>query len=133
MALIKQYHKDTDTTYVYSSESYWDPEKKQSRSKRTVVGKIDPKTGEMVPTGKRGRKKKADPESTGADAGTDSRQFRELYEKTKRTATAREQEILGLKSDIKALREEISVLRTQNRKLKNAIEKINSISGGMLL
>ena len=34
MALIKQYHKDTDTTYVYESISYWDEEKKQSRSKR---------------------------------------------------------------------------------------------------
>ena len=27
MAIIKQYHKDTDTTYVYESISYWDPEK----------------------------------------------------------------------------------------------------------
>ena len=24
MALIRQYHKDTDTTYVYESISYWD-------------------------------------------------------------------------------------------------------------
>ena len=37
MAIIKQYHKDTDTTYVYESISYWDPEKKQSRSKREDV------------------------------------------------------------------------------------------------
>ena len=34
MAIVKQYHKDTDTTYVYESVSYWDEEKKQSRSKR---------------------------------------------------------------------------------------------------
>ena len=58
MAIIKQYHKDTDTTYVYESTSYWDPEKKQSRSKRRCIGKIDPETGEMVPTGKKGRKAK---------------------------------------------------------------------------
>ena len=44
MAQIRQYHKDTDTTYVYESESYWDPEKKQSRSRRRVIGKIDPAT-----------------------------------------------------------------------------------------
>ena len=42
MALIRQYHKDTDTTYVYESISYWDEEKKQSRSKRRVIGKLDP-------------------------------------------------------------------------------------------
>ena len=59
MALIKQYHKDTDTTYVYESISYWDEEKKQSRSKRRVIGKLDPETGEIIPTGKRGRKPKA--------------------------------------------------------------------------
>lgn len=58
MAIIKQYHKDTDTTYVYESISYWDAEKKQSRSKRKCIGKIDPETGEIVPTGRRGRKKK---------------------------------------------------------------------------
>ena len=31
MAIIKQYHRDTDTTYVYESTSYWDAEKGQSR------------------------------------------------------------------------------------------------------
>lgn len=63
MAIIKQYHKDTDTTYVYESISYWDEEKKQSRSKRRVIGKLDPVTGEIIPTGKRGRKPKDTPES----------------------------------------------------------------------
>ena len=59
MAIIKQYHKDTDTTYVYESISYWDEEKKQSRSKRRVIGKLDPETGEIIPTGRRGRRPKA--------------------------------------------------------------------------
>ena len=58
MAIIRQYHKDTDTTYVYESISYWDAEKQQSRSKRKLLGKVDPLTGEIIPTGKRGRKKK---------------------------------------------------------------------------
>ena len=58
MAIIKQYHKETDTTYVYESVSYWDAEKGQSRSNRKLLGKLDPETGEIVATGKRGRKKK---------------------------------------------------------------------------
>ena len=61
MAIIKQYHKDTDTTYVYDSVSYWDVEKGQSRSKRKLLGKLDPATGEIIPTGQRGRKKKERP------------------------------------------------------------------------
>ncbi len=36
-------------TYVYENESYWDKEKKQPRSKRKLIGHIDPATGEIVP------------------------------------------------------------------------------------
>ena len=58
MSIVKQFHPDTNTTYVYESTSYWDPEKGQSRAKRKLLGKEDPVTGELIPTaGKRGRKK----------------------------------------------------------------------------
>lgn len=76
MARVSQYNREMDTTYVYESESYYDPEKKQSRSKRKLIGKIDKETGEIVPTGKRGpRKKKKDQAeggSTGGRAGQDA-------------------------------------------------------------
>jgi hypothetical protein len=35
---------------VYESVSYWDKEKKQSRNKRICVGKLEPITGELVPS-----------------------------------------------------------------------------------
>ncbi len=54
-AIIHQHDKRTGITYVYESISYWDKEKKQSRAKRKLIGKIDPTTGEVVPT----RKKKS--------------------------------------------------------------------------
>lgn len=59
MAIIKKYNKSNGTTYVYESESYWDKDKKQPRSKRKLIGKLDPVTGEIVPTGTRGRKPSA--------------------------------------------------------------------------
>jgi len=34
--------------YLYQVESYWDKEKKQSRQKRTYLGKKDPRTGEVI-------------------------------------------------------------------------------------
>ena len=49
-ALVYQHDKRSGITYVYESESYWDKEKKQSRSKRRLVGKLDKETGEIVPT-----------------------------------------------------------------------------------
>jgi len=54
MATVKQHDKRSGITYVYESVSYWDKEKKQSRSKRQLIGKIDNETQEIVPTsGKR--------------------------------------------------------------------------------
>jgi len=82
MAIIKQYRKETDTTYVYESLSYWDKDKQQSRSKRNLLGKIDPKTGKVVPTGKRGRKRKETAEisanQTDANAFEKDQKIREL-------------------------------------------------------
>ena len=50
MAIIRQTNKKTGITYVIESESYWDKEKQQPRSRRRIIGKIDEATGEVVPT-----------------------------------------------------------------------------------
>jgi hypothetical protein len=57
MTLINQYDKRTGITYVYESESYWDKEKQQPRSHRKLIGKLDEKTGEIIPTDGRGKKR----------------------------------------------------------------------------
>ena len=57
MAIIKQHDKRSGITYIYESTSYWDKEKKQPRSKRKLIGKLDPATGEIVPTDGRGKKR----------------------------------------------------------------------------
>ena len=48
MGIIKQYDKRSGITYAYESHAYWDPEKKMSRAKRTLLGRIDPETGEIT-------------------------------------------------------------------------------------
>jgi len=56
-AIIKQYDKRSGITYVYESISYWDKEKKQSRAKRKLIGRINSE-GKIVPTDGRGKKRK---------------------------------------------------------------------------
>lgn len=56
MAIIRQSDKRSGITYVYDSRSYRDPEAKKVRSKRTLIGKLDPETGEIVPTDGHGKK-----------------------------------------------------------------------------
>ena len=57
MSIVKQKDKRTGTTYVYESKSYWDKDKRQPRSDRTLIGKLDEQTGEVVPTDGRGKKR----------------------------------------------------------------------------
>ena len=57
MATIQHFDKRSGNTYVYESISYWDKEKQQPRSKRTLIGKIDKESGNMVPTDGRGKKR----------------------------------------------------------------------------
>ena len=49
MARVFVKNKSNGTTYVYESENYWDREKKQSRSRRVCVGKLDD-AGNFVPS-----------------------------------------------------------------------------------
>ena len=57
MGVIYQKDKRICITYAYESKAFWDKEKKQSRAKRRLIGKVDPDTGEIVPTDGRGRKR----------------------------------------------------------------------------
>lgn len=114
MAIIKQYHKDTDTTYVYESTSYWDEEKKQSRSKRRVIGKLDPETGEIVPTGRRGRKAK----NTAAAPAEEETGLARLNEESQARIVE-----LTLAADRKD--EEISSLKQEILQLREALEKVD--------
>lgn len=50
MGTIYKRNKKTDITYAYRNEAYWDKEKKQSRTKRILIGKVDPDTGDIVLT-----------------------------------------------------------------------------------
>ncbi|MEW5817004.1 MAG: IS1634 family transposase [Spirochaetota bacterium] len=56
-ATVYQTDKRSGITYAYESVSYWDKEKQQSRSTRTLIGRVDSETGEIVPTDGRCRKK----------------------------------------------------------------------------
>lgn len=108
MAIIYQTNKKTGITYVVESISYWDKDKQQPRSHRTVIGKIDPETGEVVPT-KKYQKRKADPENppspgTGSShkAETDSLGAVQVSDKDRRIALL-EKEVAQLRKEKEAL------------------------------
>ena len=58
MAIVKQYDKRSGITYAYEATYHWDKEKKQSRCTRKLIGRVDDKTGDIIPTDGRCRKDK---------------------------------------------------------------------------
>jgi transposase len=62
-AIIHQKDKRSGLTYAYQSESWWDKEKKQSRSKRTLIGRVNPQTGAIEETDGRGRRSETEKKS----------------------------------------------------------------------
>ena len=91
MAIIKQYDKRSGITYAYESHSYWDPEKKTSRAKRKLIGRVDPDTGEIIPTDDRNRKK---------EVSEDDKDYKKLYEKLLRKVEAQNALIESLKKQL---------------------------------
>lgn len=56
MSIVYHTDKRSGITYAYESKSYWDKETKMPRCKRTLIGRVDPETGEIKPTDGRCRK-----------------------------------------------------------------------------
>ena len=67
MAIVTQTDKRTGITYAYETQYHWDKEKKQSRSKRVCVGKVDPATGKIIPTRGKAKKKEGKADITDAN------------------------------------------------------------------
>jgi len=104
MAIIYQHDKRSGITYAYESHSFWDKEKKTSRAKRTLIGRVDPKTGEIVPTDGRGKKDKA------KDSSAKDPDYKKLYE--------------DLRKRHAAMETLLSALQRENRELKGKADHV---------
>ncbi len=100
MGIIYQTDKRSGITYAYENRSFWDPELKRSRSKRKLIGRVDPETKEIIPTD--GRCKKLSPTYV-----PDNNEY--VMPKT-----------------VKELKEEVRRLLAENKELKSQIEKLQA-------
>ncbi len=118
MSYSKSYNRQNDTTYIYEViENYWDKEAKKPRSRRRLIGKIDPVTGEIVPT----RPRKKDQETGTAD-------YRKLYESAEKEIELREKRIAELERMLSEyLSEESSFLTEYEDAIKKRRSKTASV------
>ena len=94
MAIIYQHDKRSGLTYAYESHSYWDKEKKTSRAKRTLIGRVDSETGEIIPTDGRNKKDKVKKETTSDP------DYKRLYENLQKKCSAQEILIAALQKEL---------------------------------
>lgn len=120
--VTKSLKQKRDVTHVYESQSKWDPEKKQSKSTRKLIGKIDPKTGKIIQTGPRGRKKSRRKKNGEAATPEKKPNYKSLYLKSQEEIKEQNDMIIELKirvADLEIeLRSERGIL-AQIRELAN--------------
>ncbi len=107
MSCIVYRTTSTGRKYAYSSESYWDKEKQQPRSKRTYLGWVDPETGEIL---------------KGRPAESKRR-------KSVKVAAEESQEITRLKAELEEKNAEILSLRAEIKSLNSRLNKLRSLCG----
>ncbi len=101
MAVIHQHDKRSGLTYVYESFSYWDKEKKMTRAKRKLIGRLDKETGEIVPTD--GRNKAVKP----TESVEKEPDYKSLYEKLLKKHEAQETLMAALKEELKKRKKKV--------------------------
>jgi predicted RNase H-like nuclease (RuvC/YqgF family) len=110
-SIVYQIDKKTGAKYAFESVSYWDKDKKQPRSKRKYLGKVDPETGEIIPS--RGRtvhsEEKASEETTILPA-----LYKEIEE--------RDRTIKELRRDLDEVTEKYNQLLTTVQKIREMVE-----------
>ena len=123
--IIKQKRKGSQNWYAYESTSYWIPGV-GPRTKRKYLGRVDPVTGEIIPSKKR--------KATGIGSDQDSTDTGTIVSNGLETPrpnssaeimTARSPQALpeDLSNEIKALRSEVQRLQTQMENFSLSLKK----------
>ena len=109
---VYQTDKRTGIKYAYESFSYWDKNKKQPRSKRKYIGRVDPETNEIIPTSKKNKRT-----SASSAPGSEKKELTRLYD-----------EIRSKDKEIADLQKKIAGLEKRCLTLLEAIRKIGAIA-----
>ena len=119
MAIIDSYNRKRGVIYVYESFSYWDKELGQPRSRRRLLGRRDPDTGEVLPTRKRNVRRAV------ALAGSDNVQdYATLYRRSQENIRKKDALIQRLRRELAEVRH---CLAKQDRCIARTAETLKAL------
>lgn len=135
--IVKSYNKRNDTYYVYESTSYWDASTKTPRNHRRLIGKIDKISGEVIPTGKRGRPRKTvnsepapAPSITGAQPGnvsSDIARLKAALEISEKRNASQEAQIKSLDGEVRRLSYQLKTLAPYLDSIEKSLGNVREI------
>lgn len=127
MSSIIKYKRKDGNTYAYESFAKWDSAKRQSRPVRKYLGKVDPITGEIIPTsGRPGRPlgSKNKPQSNSAGDTQGGTQTRSGAESGSSGNSPLETELREMGERIRSMERELEALRKRNGYLEEVLVRI---------
>jgi hypothetical protein len=111
MTIIKAKDKRSGIIYAYENTSFRDPETKKPRSRRRLIGRVDPASGEILPTDGRCRRLSPTYDGPGGKGPAEKMTARQMRDRI--DALSQEVEILGKR--VRELTEENAALRSAGR------------------
>jgi len=111
MSIVRYTNKKTGTVTLYESTSHYDPETKQSRPIRKYLGKLDPETGELIPSKKRKKKEEQPP------SGSSDLKLRNALQEKTRDCMEKERRIRELEEELVKLRSSMSRIAIASRSI----------------
>ena len=129
---VKSFNKKTGVTYIYEATSYWDKDTKMPRSHRHLVGKLDPVSGEVIPTGKRGRRKTerqepADSQATDKSEIPDPDAVKRELQLTRTRLEAKTAKCDSLEAEVRGLRYQVKQFSEKLKKLESVLADLTAI------
>lgn len=112
--IVYQIDKKSGAKYAYESISYWDKEKKQPRSKRKYLGRVDPETGEIISSG---RKKTPATDSEQEQAAVSVPALSQLRK-----------QLSEKEAQVELLQKELDLLTSKYKKAEELLTKITSLA-----
>lgn len=107
MSITRSYNKHTNTYYAYETSYVWDEKAQKKVQVKRCIGKFDPETDEIIPTGKRGRPRKQLPDPQTNKASKDA-------------------EYAKLLSDAKNLSKRLKSFEESFQKLSSEVDRLNT-------
>lgn len=124
MAINKSYNHVSGITYFYETTIEVDAETGQKMRKRRVIGKLDEKTGKMIPTEGRGRHRSHALDEDALNSNNPMIRYKHLYETEVHNAKENEAEIAVLKD---RLRLALTTLQKANATMSTMLSDSNRV------